>query len=225
LTLVERKDVQPIIIDTILLSKPWYVEQLKMRKAIVITYNKTIPFYYESKNEPKKVVNELVNNIIDNNIQNKSIYSTIFYYDQKQLDIPQKYYITPKDHLFKIESQKSEAIELNLSYRYLFDKAVPYMDRSRILISDMCTFLAIYYLNKEQNNAAIDKFKQAIALNNKSFVAHADLAFLYFKQNDINNALIEFKKAYQIDPKNEEIFEAIRWIEEENKFGSFGPEK
>ena len=81
--------------------------------------------------------------------------------------------------------------------------------RTKTLLSNLCIFRGIYYLNKNDYNRSIMKFKQAVVIYPKSFVAHANLGYIYFTLGNYEKALVEYKKAYEIDPKNQLIYNNI----------------
>jgi len=213
-TLVVNNSKNPIIIDSFLLSKPWYVELLKQRKDLKITYNKSIPFYYSSAKEPEEVVVGLMQDIIEQNSKDKAIYTTIYFAHEKYINISQQYVLTPKNHVYQIEKQgaSTTAVNLNLDYRGLFDSSIRKDQLTIDMISDLDIYLGIYYINKQDYNMSVKKLTEAIAINPKSFVAYADLAYLYFTSGDYKKSLTAYQKAYEIDPHNEEIFSNIESI-------------
>ena len=46
----------------------------------------------------------------------------------------------------------------------------------------------------------------------KSFVAHANLGYIYFTLQDYEKALLEYQIAYKIDPQNKLIYNNILFI-------------
>jgi len=212
-TLIENNSKNITIVHTIFLTKPWHTDQLRQR-GIRITYNKTIPFYYSSKEQPQIVLKELIDNIIQNNYKDRPIYFTVYSYHENHINLSLPYYVVPKDHVYKVVTQEMDIIsDLELTYRGLFDSNIKKDERTKIWISNLCNYWGLYYLEKEDFVKAKNKFEQAASIRPQSFVAHANLGYIHLIQNNLTRALNEYRKAYNADPENKVIYNNIILIE------------
>jgi tetratricopeptide (TPR) repeat protein len=208
-TLIENTSKKITMIDTVLLSKPWYVDELRENKKMRITYNKTIPYYYRNEGEADVVVSALIRNIVENNINATSIYFTIYFSDSSEINLP-NYYVIPQDHVYRISTEnKSAVVNLSMDYRGLNDPKINKDEKTRTLLSNIPIFLGIYYLNRGDISHAEQDFLLSVTIKQDSFVAHANLGYIYYLQHDYQKSLSEFSKAYKIDPKNKFIYNNI----------------
>jgi hypothetical protein len=149
------------VVDTILLSKPWYIEQLSQKGILKDT--KDIPFYYESEEEADHIIRTLVNETIYGN--SIPAYFTIFFSSEHELGIPE---FSHQNHVYKLGSDKDT--DLILDYEYLFDPKVRKTHQTKRILSDMFNYVGVYYLNKGEQEKAFREFQQSVLIKPNSFI-------------------------------------------------------
>ncbi|MFH1848944.1 MAG: DUF2723 domain-containing protein [archaeon] len=180
----KRRDVS--IIDRILLTKPWYVDQIEINAS----KSRLLKDEYTNTSEARLAMTDMIAGIITANPK-RDVYLTY----GEDIGIPYR----PIGHV--LSKSGSGFTDLTDSYKTAFDAELDPM--SRKMLSRIFIFHGIFYFGEGSYSKAEEKFLRATWIDPQNAMAFENLGGAYYMAESYLNAEKAWARAAELDPENQ----------------------